>query len=76
MIVRKLRKEMKMTQQELANKAGVTQKYISLIELNDRIPSVKVLSKIANALDTTMDELVAQINDTEYHTKSPSSIGA
>ena len=43
------REQKKITQQELANKVGVTRQMISAIEKGAR-PSVKTAQKIANAL--------------------------
>jgi len=47
----KLRKEKGMTQEELAEKSGSTQQRISLIEKQERSPTLKTLCNIAKALD-------------------------
>ena len=57
--IKKYRKDKKLSQEELARKAGVTYSTIIKIEsgANDN-PTVKTLKKIADALGTTIDELV------------------
>ena len=47
-----------MTQEELAEKIDSVPSYISNIERNNKCPSLKFLSKIVNALDTTYDVLL------------------
>lgn len=46
-----------MTQGELAKKVGVTTRYISCIETKGNKPSPKVMEKIADALDVTVQDL-------------------
>jgi len=53
------RAELNLTQEELAEKVGVTQAFISLIEKGFKTPSVEVTKRLADALDTTIDELVS-----------------
>lgn len=48
----------KMTKTELGEKVGVSQSMISYIVLGRKRPSAETLEKIANVLDTTVDELV------------------
>lgn len=45
---------------ELADLAGVKQSYISSIENGRKIPTIPVLKKIAQALDTTVSELLGE----------------
>jgi transcriptional regulator with XRE-family HTH domain len=52
------RKELNLTQAQLAEKAGVTQGAISMIERGERVPSLDVLVKIADALGCKIDELI------------------
>lgn len=49
---------MHMTQAELAEKVGVTQGAISMIENGDRSPSLEVLIKLASVLNCKLDDLV------------------
>ena len=56
--VEAIRKERGLTQAELAEKLGVHQSTISLIENAARNPSANLLVKIADVLDVTIDELI------------------
>jgi len=53
------RAELNLTQEELAEKVGVTQAFISLVEKGFKTPSVEVTKRLADALDTTIDDLVS-----------------
>lgn len=52
------RKELKISQADLAAAVGVTQGAISMIENGERTPSVGLLVKIAEVLDCLVDELI------------------
>ena len=52
------RKELKMTQKELAKKAEVTEAAMSHYVKGDRTPRSSVLARIAMALDTTSEYLM------------------
>lgn len=52
-----LRARFRMTQNDLAAKAGVTRQTIGLIEKGDYSPSVVLALKIAQAFDTTVEEV-------------------
>lgn len=56
--IRAARKQAGLTQLQLADKIYVSESYIALIESNHRNPSMHVLSKIAETLNLTTDELV------------------
>lgn len=49
--LRRLRTEKQVTQEELADRAGLNRKYPSLLENEHYAASVDVLEKLANALD-------------------------
>ena len=55
----RIRRERGITQVELAQKIGATQGAISMIENGERNPSVPMIVRIAEALDCTVDELLA-----------------
>ncbi len=55
--LKELRKESKLTQQELADKAGLHLTYIGHLELGKYHPTVYVMWKIAKVLDVSMDKL-------------------
>lgn len=47
-----------MTQQELADAAGISKSYLSQIESGKRTGTAEVLAAIAGALDLTLDDIV------------------
>lgn len=56
--IKKLRKQRKWSQEELAKKAGVT--YSTLIKLEsgaNKNPTIKTIQQIAAALEVSLDEL-------------------
>lgn len=55
--IKKYRKLEGLTQQELGDKVGVTQKYIQYLESANRTPSLKVLRKIAQSLNIKSSDL-------------------
>lgn len=52
--VREVRKMKKITQAELVENISITRQYVSLIELGEETPSLKVANEIAVALGTCM----------------------
>lgn len=57
-IISALRKERGMTQSELAAKMHVTDKAVSKWERNISYPDIDTISRLADVLDTTVDELL------------------
>lgn len=55
--LKKFREEQGMSQRELAQRVGVNQTMIAHIENGLRIPSLAVSLELAEALNTTVDEL-------------------
>ncbi len=55
--VKYYRKQMKMTRKELAAKTNLSMSYIYFIEAGERNPTIKVASKIAQALQQPLDNL-------------------
>ena len=53
------RRELKMTQGELAKIVGLTQGAVSMIENGERQPSLAIMLRIAAALGCTVEELTA-----------------
>ena len=58
--IRALRINLGLSQQELARKIGTSQQHVSFIENNERLPSLKILRKIAETFQVTIDELVSE----------------
>lgn len=50
--VRRLRRKGGLTQEELADRAGLNRNYIGMIEREENAPTVDALEQIAKALDT------------------------
>ncbi len=63
------RKQLKLTQAELAEKTELTPKYISNIETSHSIPSIESLMQLCAALDVRPDYLLLGTSDTKVATK-------
>ncbi len=57
-LITELRKKNNLTQQDLAEKIGVTRKAISRWETGRGYPDIEILPKLADALSTTINELL------------------
>lgn len=55
--IQKLRKQAGLTQEQLAEKAGVSLPYIGYIETGQKKPSLKVINKIAESLKVKVKDL-------------------
>lgn len=55
--IQKRRKTLKLTQEELAFKVGISRAYIGYIEQGRNIPSLELLQKIASALKIPLKDL-------------------
>lgn len=60
-IIKKIRKEKGLSQQDLGNMLGVSGAYIQQIENNKKNPSVKTLNKIASALNTPIETILSSV---------------
>lgn len=61
--VRRHRELMRISQEELAARAGLDRTYISGIERNKRNPTLKVLQRLSDALGADLDVLFASARD-------------
>ena len=59
--IRKARQKAGLTQEELAFRADVSRNYISLMELEQKSPTVQTLLRVANALGVKASQLIARI---------------
>jgi transcriptional regulator with XRE-family HTH domain len=59
--LRRVRHAKKMTQEELAEAAGLSARYVGDIERADKSPSVSVLGRIADALRIEPSELIQPV---------------
>lgn len=55
--VKRLRKENKLTQEELSEKLGITQKHLSIIETGTQFASATLIAKISEIFETPVSEL-------------------
>jgi len=58
------RKKSKLSAEKLAMACGISRSYVTLIENGKRLPSKKVLPKIAEALDVKTSEVISWYLDT------------
>ena len=56
------RVELRLSQKELANQAGISVTYLSELERNKRFPSARICVDIANTLHVPMDYLLQDIS--------------
>ena len=67
--IQALRKEHKMTQQQLAEAIDISEKYLSNIETGKDICSIHVILNIANLLDASVDDLLgSNLKYNRFHT--------
>ena len=60
-VLRIKRKELDFSQEELAGRAGIAMRFVSLLEGNKRQPTLTTLYGIASALEMTMSEFMSLI---------------
>jgi len=64
--LKKLRLQEGLTQQQLADKLGVTKSVVSYYELQERSPSPEVLTKLASIFHVTTDSLLGIERSVDY----------
>lgn len=62
--IREVRLRRNLTQEDLAEMIDVVPNYLSMIECNNKYPSLDVLIKIGKALNTSFDYLLSNESDT------------
>lgn len=62
-VLRRLRKEAGLTQEQLGFNAHVERKFISLIELGHNQPTVRIIFKLADALGTTPSHMMQLVEN-------------
>lgn len=67
--IRKYRLEAQMSQERLAELAGISYKYVGVLERSEKSPSLETLINIANALNISTDKLLCDILNTEIDIK-------
>lgn len=69
-ILAKHRTIAKISQEELADRAGIHRTYVSQIERGLKSPTLSVLFEVAKSLNTTVSSLIAEVEqniDDLYH---------
>lgn len=59
--LREARIEAGWSQEKLAEKAGISRNYVSLLELNRKSPTVSVLLALCGALGVSAAEIIAKV---------------
>lgn len=62
-VIRRLRKKRKLSQEVLSGLAGMARPHLSMVERGERIPNLYTIWRIADALDMRPSELVAMIEE-------------
>ena len=68
--LRKYRKQRKMTQENLAEKANLTPNYIGMVERGEKIPSLETFITLLNALGVSADMVLFDVIDNGYSVKA------
>lgn len=67
--IRKYRLNIKLRQEDLAEKAGLSVNYLSAIERGEKIPALDSLIEIINALGVSADMILCDVLHTGYEAK-------
>jgi transcriptional regulator with XRE-family HTH domain len=59
--LRRRREAAGLSQEALAAEADLHRNYVGLLERGQRMPSILVVQQLANALGTTMADLIAEV---------------
>jgi transcriptional regulator with XRE-family HTH domain len=65
--LRQVRKSRSVSQEKLAELAGLHRTYVSSVERGERNVTIETIEKLALALDVSMQELVPESCDTVQH---------
>lgn len=68
--IRKVRRQKKLRQEDLAEKADLMPNYIGAIERGEKIPSVEALVSIMNALETSANVVFQDVVEADYEAKT------
>jgi len=60
-ILRQKRHELGLSQEELGHRAGLTMRYISLLECNKRQPTISTLFALSGALGVPLSRIIKEI---------------
>lgn len=68
--IRQYREAKHMTQEALAEKAGLSVTYIGMIERGEKLPKLETFVSIANSLEVSSDMLLSDVLTTGYEVKN------
>jgi transcriptional regulator with XRE-family HTH domain len=68
-VLRQLRQEAGLTQEQLGFEADLRRTYVSILELGQQTPSLTTILKLANALNQTGSAVVGMVEDELATTK-------
>lgn len=60
-VIAQLRRDAKISQEELAHRAGIHRTYVSQIERGLKSPTLQILIQIANALGTSASQIIKDV---------------
>ncbi len=66
--IQKHRQKAGLTQEQLAEKTGTSQKHLSRIELGYHLPNFEIVIALAKALDVPIDAFVQDLSDNKANT--------
>src|SRR5262245_31630029 len=61
--IRRRRERAGLSQEALGHAAGITRNYVGMVERGENAPTVLVLHRLAQALATTMTEIVREVEE-------------
>jgi transcriptional regulator with XRE-family HTH domain len=70
-VIRRRRLTAQVGQEALADRAKIHRTHLSLIERGERMPTLYVVHQLARALDTTMVELMRDVESEEQPAEEP-----
>jgi transcriptional regulator with XRE-family HTH domain len=59
--IRKARTKVGLTQEKLAFKAGISRQYVSLLELDEKSPTVDMLLRLCKAMNASAADIIARV---------------
>lgn len=68
-VIRSIRKEKRIKQKYLAKKLGVTASYLSQVEKDRRKPSLDLIVKLSDRLNTPVISIVCKAVDSDFNTE-------
>jgi transcriptional regulator with XRE-family HTH domain len=60
-VLRRKRHALGISQEELAGRAGISMRFVSLLECNKRQPTLSILWQLSRAFDTSLSEFTGDI---------------